>query len=121
MPTTWDEYLETGAALAEEGIAMSYITDHGGMFMMYLLQRGGAIFDQHGEFVLPEEENRTIAIEVLNLLREGLGQRRDSLCSQRRSVGTGDHQCVSRRQFGRRDHARLVFRLHPETASGRYG
>ena len=72
VPTTWDEYIETGAALAEEGIAMSYITDHGGMFMMYLLQRGGAIFDEHGEFVLPEEENRTIAIEVLNLLREGL-------------------------------------------------
>ena len=72
VPTTWDEYLETGSMLADEGIAMSYITDHGGMFMMYLLQRGGAIFDEHGEFVLPEEENRTIAIEVLNLLREGL-------------------------------------------------
>ena len=72
VPTTWDEYMETGAVLADEGIAMSYITDHGGMFMMYLLQRGGAIFDEHGEFVLPEEENRAIAIEVLNLMREGL-------------------------------------------------
>ncbi|MCY4538041.1 MAG: extracellular solute-binding protein [Chloroflexi bacterium] len=72
VPTTWDEYIETGSALAEEGIAMSYITDHGGMFMMYLLQRGGAIFDEHGEFVLPQEENRQIAIEVLNLMREGL-------------------------------------------------
>ena len=72
VPTTWDEYLETGAILAEEGIAMSYLVDHGGMFMMYLLQRGGAIFDEHGEFVLPQEENRAIAIEVLNLMREGL-------------------------------------------------
>ena len=72
VPTTWDEYMETGAILADEGTAMSYITDHGGMFMMYLLQRGGAIFDEHGEFVLPEEENRAVAIDVLNLLREGL-------------------------------------------------
>ena len=72
VPTTWDEFMETGAILAEEGIAMSYLTDHGGMFMMYLLQRGGAIFDEHGEFVLPAEENREIAIEVLNLMGEGL-------------------------------------------------
>ena len=72
VPTTWDEYFEVGAQLAEEGTALSYITDHGGMFMMYLLQRGGAIFDEHGEFVLGDEENRTIAVEVMNLLREGL-------------------------------------------------
>ncbi len=72
VPTTWDEFMETGAILAEEGIAMSYLTDHGGMFMMYLLQRNGEIFDEHGEFVLPEEENRGIAIEVLNLMGEGI-------------------------------------------------
>ena len=29
-------------------------------------------FDEHGEFVLPEEENRGIAIEVLNLMGEGI-------------------------------------------------
>ena len=72
VPTTWDEFMETGAILAEEGIAMSYLTDHGGMFMMYLLQRNGAIFAEDGEFVLPEEENRQIAIEVLNLMGDGI-------------------------------------------------
>ncbi len=72
VPTTWDEFMETGAILAKEGIAMSYLTDHGGMFMMYLLQRNGAIFDEDGEFVLPEEENRGIAIEVLNLMGDGI-------------------------------------------------
>ena len=72
VPTTWDEFMDTGAILAEEGIALSYLIDHGGMFMMYLLQRNGEIFNEHGEFVLPEEENRGIAIEVLNLMREGI-------------------------------------------------
>ena len=53
VPTTWDEFMDTGAILAEEGIALSYLVDHGGMFMMYLLQRKGEIFNEHGEFVLP--------------------------------------------------------------------
>ena len=72
VPTTWDEFMDTGATLAEEGISLSAVTDHGGMFMMYLLQRGGEVFSESGEFVLGNEENRQVALEVLNNLRGGI-------------------------------------------------
>ena len=72
VPTTWDEFMDTGAALAEEGISLSSVTDHGGMFMMYLLQRGGEVFSESGEFVLGDEDNRQAALEVLGMLRDGV-------------------------------------------------
>ena len=72
VPTTWSEFLETGAVLAEDGIALGSLQDHGGLFMMYLLQRGGQVFNENSEFVLGEESNRQAALDVLNLFRAGL-------------------------------------------------
>lgn len=72
VPTTWGEFMAAGATLAEEDIAMAALLDHGGLFMMYLLQRGGEIFDENSEFVLGEEANRQAALDVFELFREGL-------------------------------------------------
>lgn len=72
-PTTWDEFLETGQVLAEDGIATSVMTDDPqGPFSMMFLQRGGQVFDENGEFVFGSEENRQIALEVLDTIRQGI-------------------------------------------------
>ena len=73
VPTTWDEFLEVGAQLGEENIALSVVTeDPQGFFHMLFLQRGGVMFDENGEFVFGEEANRQIALEVLDIIHRGL-------------------------------------------------
>lgn len=72
-PSTWDEFLATGQALAEDGIALSVMSeDAQGPFGMMFLQRGGQVFDENGEFVFGNEENRQIALEVLDTIRQGI-------------------------------------------------
>lgn len=72
-PSTWQEFLEVGRKLAEDDIALSVMTNiPQGPFGMMFFQRGGHAFNENGEFVFGNEENRQIAIEVLKLIREGL-------------------------------------------------
>lgn len=73
VPTTWEEFLQTGGELGEQGVALSVMTnDSQGPFHMYFLQRGGVIFDESGEFVFGEEANREIAIEVADFIQQGV-------------------------------------------------
>jgi ABC-type glycerol-3-phosphate transport system substrate-binding protein len=73
VPTTWEEFLEVGEVLGQHGVALSVMApDPNGPFTMFLLQRGAQIFDEHGNFVLGEEPNRQMALEVLNLIRQGI-------------------------------------------------
>lgn len=72
VPTTWEEALEVGATLAEHGSAFSIATNDGSFFEMMLQQRGGDVFDENANFVLPEEENRAMAVQVATLIQEGV-------------------------------------------------
>lgn len=73
VPTTWNEFLSTGAILAENGVKIGVMTDDAnGAFMQFFLQRGGQVFDSDGNFILPEEDNRAIALEVLSFMRQAL-------------------------------------------------
>jgi len=71
-PETWDEFLESGAALGVEGVASGVLTDAGNVFEFYLHQRGGRVFNEAGDFVLGDPGNRQAAMDVLSLWREGL-------------------------------------------------
>jgi ABC-type glycerol-3-phosphate transport system substrate-binding protein len=72
VPKTWEEALETGAKLAEAGSSFSVATNDGNWFQMMLNQRGAEIFDVNGEFVLGNETNRPLAIEVADLIQRGV-------------------------------------------------
>jgi ABC-type glycerol-3-phosphate transport system substrate-binding protein len=72
-PTTWEEFLEIGSTLGQEGTALSVMTNEPqGPFSMMFLQRGGNFFSPDGEFVLGEPENRELALEVLYVIRQAL-------------------------------------------------
>jgi ABC-type glycerol-3-phosphate transport system substrate-binding protein len=74
VPTTWEQVLsETGPALVANGSAFTFATNDGsGWFQMYLNQRGGAIFDKDGNFVLGDETNRPLAIEVSTFIQKAV-------------------------------------------------
>ncbi|HEX2620594.1 MAG TPA: extracellular solute-binding protein [Phototrophicaceae bacterium] len=73
VPETWEAFLEAGAqAFQNTGIHLSWIASNPDIFQLYYLQRGGQIFDEQGNFVFGEPENREKAIEVLNMWREGI-------------------------------------------------
>ena len=72
VPTTWEAFVEAGATASESGVALGILLDSAPMFEMYFHQRGGQMFDAEGNFVLSEEENRQVAIDVLNMWRAGL-------------------------------------------------
>jgi ABC-type glycerol-3-phosphate transport system substrate-binding protein len=73
VPTTWEQVLnETGPALAANGSAFTFATNDGSWFQMYLNQRGGQIFDENANFVLGDETNRPIAIEVADFAQKAV-------------------------------------------------
>jgi ABC-type glycerol-3-phosphate transport system substrate-binding protein len=73
VPTTWNEFITAGEALAANGINIGILTDDAnGAFMQFFLQRGGQVFDEVGNFILPEEPNRTIALESLNFMKQAI-------------------------------------------------
>ncbi len=72
VPTTWEEALEVGAQLAENGSAFNFVSNDGSSFEMMLQQRGGLVFDEMGDFVLADETNRPLAIEVADLMQRGV-------------------------------------------------
>jgi ABC-type glycerol-3-phosphate transport system substrate-binding protein len=72
-PATWEEVLsETGPALAAQGNAFTFATNDGSWFQMYFNQRGGALFNEAGDFVMGDETNRPIAIEVATYVQEAV-------------------------------------------------
>lgn len=73
VPTTWEEFLATGEQMAGEGVALSVMSDDSqGQYHMLFIQRGGVSFDETGEFVLGEPENRSIAIDVAEFVQRGV-------------------------------------------------
>lgn len=72
VPTTWEEFVAAGPAAEANGTSLGIVMSSGDSFQMYLLQRGATIFDSAGNFVLGEEENRALALDVLNLWGEGI-------------------------------------------------
>ena len=123
VPTTWEEVLnDVGPKLAANGSAFTFATNDPTWFQMYYEQRGGHLFDENGNFVMGEEENKQIAIEVADLHSESrasgylhAGTRR------RRLVGCDHPDCLHRRRAGWYGHARLVVELLPEAGYPRYG
>lgn len=73
---TWDDFMAAGEKLAKQGTAMMPVDIEGdGMFSVLYLQRGGRYFNENGEFILDKPENRAIALEVLQLLKDGLDRK----------------------------------------------
>lgn len=73
VPTTWEQVLnDVGPKLAAEGHAFTFATNDGTWFQMYFNQRGGAIFDADGNFVMGDETNRPLAIEVADYVQKAV-------------------------------------------------
>lgn len=73
VPTTWEQVLnETGPALAANGSAFTFATNDGSWFQMYFNQRGGQIFDENANFVMGDETNRPLAIEVADYVQKAV-------------------------------------------------
>jgi ABC-type glycerol-3-phosphate transport system substrate-binding protein len=73
VPTTWEQVLsETGPALAANGSAFTFATNDGAWFQMYFNQRGGQIFDENANFVMGDETNRPLAIEVATYIQQAV-------------------------------------------------
>jgi len=72
VPTTWEEMLAAGETLGPKGIALNVATNDGNWFQMLLNQRGGQIFDEDSNFVLGNEENRNLAIEVATFIQRAV-------------------------------------------------
>jgi len=73
VPETWEQVLnEVGPALAADGHAFNFATNDGSWYSSLFWQRGGAIFDEQGNFVFGEEPNRSIAIEVADYAQKAV-------------------------------------------------
>jgi ABC-type glycerol-3-phosphate transport system substrate-binding protein len=73
VPTTWEQVLnDVGPKLVENGSAFTFATNDGTWFQMYFNQRGGALFDETGTFVMGDETNRPLAIEVATLIQQAV-------------------------------------------------
>lgn len=72
VPTTWEEALVTGGILAEQGSALTWATNDGTWFQMYFNQRGGALFDENANFVMGDETNLPLAVEVATYVKSAI-------------------------------------------------
>lgn len=118
VPTTWEEAAEMGPAL---GSAVTWATNDGTWFQMMFNQRGGAILDADANFVMGDETNRPLAIEVATD-QNGYRQRLVHGRVGRRCVGRRHHpDCLPRWQPRRFGHARLVGNLLSDPRRRRYG
>lgn len=73
VPTTWEQVLnDVGPKLAANGSAFTFATNDGSWFQMYFNQRGGQIFDENANFVMGDETNRPIAIEVADFVQKAV-------------------------------------------------
>ncbi|MBZ0286083.1 MAG: extracellular solute-binding protein [Anaerolineae bacterium] len=73
VPTTWEQVLnDVGPKLVENGSAFTFATNDGTWFQMYFNQRGGQIFDENANFVMGDETNRPLAIEVATFIQQAI-------------------------------------------------
>ncbi|HEX2622699.1 MAG TPA: ABC transporter substrate-binding protein [Phototrophicaceae bacterium] len=73
VPTTWEQVMsDVGPKLAEKGSAFTFATNDGTWFQMYYNQRGGAIFDKDGNFVMGDDTNKPLAIEVATYVQNAV-------------------------------------------------
>jgi arabinosaccharide transport system substrate-binding protein len=72
VPKTWEDMLAAGDILGPKGISQAFATDDGSFFQMLFNQRGGAIFDKDAKFVLGDETNRPLAIEVATFIQNAV-------------------------------------------------
>ena len=73
LSKTWEDFMVVGEKAAEQGIYLSALDGEGsGIFELLFLQRGGEFFSKDNSFVLGEEANKKIAIEVLAYLQQGV-------------------------------------------------
>lgn len=71
VPQTWNEFIEAGRVLGDQGVALTVMNDSAdALFSMMFMQRGGEFFDANGDFVLDSSENRQRAMDTLQVLRE---------------------------------------------------
>jgi len=73
VPETWEEMLQLGEEVfGPEGISLNVATNSGNWFQMLFNQRGGDVFNETGEFVFGNEENRSLAIEVSTYIQNAV-------------------------------------------------
>jgi len=72
VPETWEEAMQLATDVFPEDVALTVATNDANWFQMMFNQRGGEVFDVNGEFVFGTEENRAMAIEVSNFIKEGV-------------------------------------------------
>ena len=72
IPKTWEDMLAAGDKLGPKGIAQDFATDNDSFFMTMLTQRGGALFDKDAKFVLGDDTNRPLAIEVATFIQKAV-------------------------------------------------
>ncbi len=73
VPTTWEQAInDVGPKLAAKGSAFSFATNDGDWFLMFFDQRGGFVFDKDGNFVMGDDTNKPLAVEVATLLQKGV-------------------------------------------------
>jgi len=73
VPKTWEDVLNTvGPKLAAAGSAFTFATNDGTWFQMYYNQRGGVLFDKDGKFVMGDDTNKPIAIEVADYIQKAV-------------------------------------------------
>jgi len=72
-PKTWEEVLnDVGPKLAAKGNAFTFATNDGTWFQMYYNQRGGDVFDKDGKFVMGDDTNKPLAIEVADFVQKAV-------------------------------------------------
>jgi ABC-type glycerol-3-phosphate transport system substrate-binding protein len=72
-PKTWEEVLnDVGPKLAANGNAFTFATNDGTWFQMYFNQRGGDVFDKDGKFVMGDDTNKPLAIEVADFVQKAV-------------------------------------------------
>jgi ABC-type glycerol-3-phosphate transport system substrate-binding protein len=73
VPTTWEQVInDVGPKLAAKGSAFSFATNDGDWFLMFFDQRGGFVFDKDGNFVMGDDTNKPLAVEVATALQKGI-------------------------------------------------
>ncbi len=73
LPATWEDFLVAGEAAADQGVALSALDGEGSdIYSLMLLQRGASPFNASNEFVLGQDDQKAMFIEVLDYLQRGI-------------------------------------------------
>ena len=75
VPTTWEEMLAAGDTLGAKNISLGVATNDGNWFQSMFNQRGGEVFDAEGNFVMGNEENRALAVEVSSYIQRAVANK----------------------------------------------